>query len=69
MLTAAWVAPRLDWEQFWVPASDNIEWVLEAYQIAHFFQWKVDDEYAADIAAKLLSATTDTWTDGRVAKR
>ena len=31
-------------------------------------QWNVDDGYDADITARVLSFTTDIWTDGSVVK-
>ena len=53
----------------WATSSDDIashklEWVLGAYSENFPLQWDVGDGYDAEDAARSLSATADTWTDG-----
>ena len=47
---------------------NSLQLVLGAYSDKFHLQWNVDDGYDAENAARRLSASTDTWTDGCTVK-
>ena len=48
--------------------NHKLEWVLGAYSDNLALQWNVDDDCDAEDAARALSATADSWTDGSMVK-